>query len=113
MTKVGFAVKIIFQLTQHSRDGQLMLDLMEYLDCGYICKKEDTLDYRVTKFADVESKIIPLFKQYPILGIKYKDFKDICRAVDIMKDKGHLTNEGLNKIIQIKAGINKGREYNS
>lgn len=37
------------------------------------------------------------------------DFEDWCKAASIMKAKGNTTKEGLEKIIKIKAGMNKGR----
>ena len=54
-------------------------------------------------------KIIPLFEKYPILGNKALDFYDFCETASIMKDKGHLTKEGLEKIIKIKGGMNSKR----
>lgn len=37
----GFQVLLCFSITQHSRDEQLMKDLMEYFDCGRIYKKKN------------------------------------------------------------------------
>ena len=54
-------------------------------------------------------KIIPLFQKYPLYGNKTLDFNDFCLIASIMKDKGHTTKEGLEKIIKVKAGMNRGR----
>ena len=35
---------------------------------------------------------------------------DFCKAVDIMKVKGHLTNEGLDQLNKLKKGMNTGRK---
>jgi len=67
-------------------------------------------EYRVTKFFDIENKIIPLLKKYSILGVKSKDFEDWCKAAELIKTKKHLTKDGLDQICQIKAGINRGRK---
>ena len=40
-------------------------------------------------------KIIPFFKKYPIEGVKLKDFHDFCKVADMVKDKKHLTKEGI------------------
>ena len=108
-TKAGEAVQLTFQLTQNIRDEQLMRSLIEYFDCGKIYRRSDAVDLRVRQFSDINDKIIPFFVKYPILGVKYKDFEDFCKVADIMKKKGHLTEEGLGLIRQIKTGINKGR----
>jgi len=36
-------------------------------------------------------------------------FLDFCKVADTMKDGGHLTLEGLEKIQEIKAGMNSLR----
>jgi hypothetical protein len=35
---------------------------------------------------------------------------DFCKAADLMKNKAHLTKEGLDKIISLKSGMNRGRD---
>ena len=44
--------------------------------------------------------------------MKALDFADFCRAAELMKEKKHLTKEGLEEIRQIKAGMNQGRKLN-
>ena len=43
-------------------------------------KKGEVLEFKVFKFYDIDNKIIPLFKKYPIQGIKNKDFKDYATS---------------------------------
>lgn len=108
--RLGVQVKLVFQITQHSRDEQLMRSLIEYLDCGLVFNQTETaVVFKVMKFSDLIEKIIPFFVKYPILGVKAKDFVDWCKVAELMKNKKHLTTEGLNQIRQIKAGMNKGR----
>jgi len=80
-TKLGEAVKVIFTITQHIRDEQLMLNLIKYLDCGNVTKRnrEEAVDFKVIKFSDINNKIIPFFEKYPIQGVKSNDFKDYCK----------------------------------
>jgi len=42
-------------------------------------------------------------------GAKLLDYADFKKAVEIMKNKGHLTKEGLEEICKIKVGMNRGR----
>lgn len=56
-----------------------------------------------------KKKIIPFFEKYPILGEKSRDFKDFCKVAEQMKQKKHLTKEGLDQIREIKEGMNTGR----
>ena len=61
-------VRLIFKITQHSRDEKLMKSLIEYFNCGNIYNRGEALDFKVTKFDDIYFKIIPFFKKYPIRG---------------------------------------------
>ena len=88
-----------------------MISLIEYFDCGRIFKhSENTVVFSVTKFIDIVENIIPFFKKYQIHGVKAKDFEDFCLVAELMKEKKHLTSEGLKQIKKKKAGMNIGRK---
>ena len=106
----GFKVILTFQLTQHSRDEQLLISLIKYLGCGAVSSDREFFRFRVTKLYDITNKIIPFFKKYPILGVKAKDFKDWCLVADMMNKKKHLTEEGLEEIQKIKETMNKKKD---
>lgn len=108
-SKLGVTVKLIYQLVQHSRDEQLVRSFIEYFDCGILVKDKDAFYYRVSKFSDLCDKIIPFFNKYLIQGIKLHDYLDWCKVSELMKNNAHKTEQGLEEIRQIKAGINKGR----
>jgi hypothetical protein len=90
-TKVGVAVRLTFQLTQHGRDERLMRSLIEYLECGAVYKDREFFVFKVTKLEHLTEKIIPLFTKYSILGVKALDFMDFCRVAELLKQKKHLT----------------------
>ena len=108
--KLGIVVQLKLHLAQHERDEVLMKNLIEYLDCGKVYKYKNIVEFQVTKFSDLTDKVLPFFIKYPIQGIKFKDFEDFCQAVEIIKNKGHLTVKGLNEIYKIKENMNTGRE---
>jgi hypothetical protein len=72
-------------------------------------KKNPAIYFIVTKFSDLESKIIPFFAKYPLHGAKLADYVDFVKVAQLIKDKSHLTTEGLNPILKIKSGMNTGR----
>ena len=108
---LGFQCKLMFRITQHTRDEQFMRSLIVYLDCGNIHKHREVFDYLVEKLSDINNKIIPFFNKYQIEGVKSKDFEDFCKAAELMRNKAHLTEEGLSKIREIKSGMNTGRKW--
>lgn len=110
---LGKAVRLIFKMTQHSRDVKLMNFLVSHFGCGKVSSKNESktvLDFEVKNFDNLINIIIPFFQKYPILGIKALDFADFCKVAELIKNKVHLTEEGLEQIQKIKAGMNQGRE---
>ena len=103
-------IELIFQINQHVRDKQLMACIAEYLECGKIYKHSlNAVVYRVSKTSNLNEKVIPFFIKYPVLGIKALDFKDFCSLAELISNKAHYTEEGLEKIISIKANMNTRR----
>lgn len=109
--KLGEAVALKFQITQHSRDGILMESLVTILGCGRIepYSRGPAVNLVVTKLQDITDKILPLFDKYPLQGAKLLDYVDFKRVAELMKAQGHLTQSGLSQIKQIKSGMNRGR----
>lgn len=110
--KAGVGVQLIFTVTQHSRDAELLRSLVTYLDCGKFRTrgaKTEVGDFRAVKISDITAQIIPFFQKYPIQGVKALDFAAFCEAANIMEAKAHLTADGLEEVRQIKSGMNTGR----
>jgi len=112
LSKTGFQVLLNFKITQHLRDEQLLQSFIGFLGCGnYSRLNKDAGDFVVNRLSDLTNKIIPFFKKYPILGIKSKDFEDLKIVAELMSNKEHLTALGLEKIKQIKLGMNRERNW--
>ena len=109
---VGYSVLLVYIIGLHARDNNILKCIKEFLNCGHVYQIGEAFDYRVRKFDDIDNKIIPFFSKHPIYGVKALDFADWCRAAELRKQKKHLTAEGLEKIKQIKAGMNSGRKKN-
>jgi hypothetical protein len=103
----------LFKITQHKNDEVLLTAIKEYFNCGYcyLRKQENTIDFKVTKFSDVNDIIIPFFINNPILGVKSLDFKDWCLVWEMVKKAcwEHKLEEGAIKIREIQRGMNRGR----
>lgn len=108
--RLGLQVQLVFKLTQHSRDEQLMRSLVDYLGCGNIYVDGTVVDYKISKFNDITDKLLPFFQKYPIQGVKLLDYFDFISVIELIKNKVHLTEEGLEQIRKIKSGMNRGRQ---
>jgi hypothetical protein len=109
--KTGTQVKLIFQLTQHTRD-ELHLEIRDdYFGCGkyYISSRKGYGDFQVGKYSDIMEIIIPFFQNNKVVGEKLKDFNDWCKVAYLIKDKLHLTEKGLEQIREIQNSMNKNR----
>ena len=111
-SKLKLAVQLAFIITQHSRDKILLENISKLLKCGRVetRKSGDACDFVVTSFKDFTKYMIPYWKDYPLIGNKSKDCLDFIRVYEIMLNKGHLTEEGLTKIVEIKNSMNTKRE---
>jgi LAGLIDADG endonuclease len=86
-----------------------MNNLMNTLNCGVVSKDDNAVVLTIYKIKDIYNKIIPLFKEYKIKGIKSLDFQDFCKIAKLVNEKAHLTLAGLEEIQKIKLNMNKGR----
>lgn len=103
--KLGMTARLVFALTQHSRDKNLLQGFIEFFGCGYYTERNNKLagDFKVYNLEDISSKIIPFFLKYPLMGSKLLPFNDFCKAANIINEKGHLTQEGLDMLQNIKS----------
>ena len=116
--RTGFSVNSWFILGQHSLipatqgyDKELIVKLKDYLSCGNLRIEKSMVLLRVSKFLDITDKIIPFLDKHPVQGIKYLDYLDFKRVVELIKSKAHITPEGLAEIRNIKEKMNTGRDF--
>lgn len=101
----------MFKITQHEKDEVLLTAIKEHFNYGYCClrKQENTIDFKVTKFSDVNVIIIPFFINSPMLGVKSLDFKDWSLVSEMVKKGEDRLEEGSIKIREIQRGMDRGR----
>lgn len=127
--RTGWKVQARFVITQHERDLELIKEIQSFFTLlerrrsgapftrqeesstviGNIDPKgKDQIHLRITSLEQITNVIIPHFEKYPLITQKKADFYLFKLAVNIMNNKEHLTSEGLQKIVNIKASMNKG-----
>ena len=79
-TKSKVNIQLEFIIFQHERDELLMTSLVEFFGCGNTYTRGNICRFRVTNLTDITTKILPFFKDNPLLGAKFKDFEDFCRV---------------------------------
>jgi hypothetical protein len=111
-TKLGQTIRLMFTITQHNKDKELIASLIDFLGCGniYTYQNNPAIDYKVSKIQDITEILIPILDKYTILGKKNLDYQDFKKAAFLIKNGNHLTEEGMNSILNIKKNMNKGRK---
>jgi LAGLIDADG endonuclease len=74
---------------------------------GTVSSNQSICVFRVRKFQQI-LELVKFFDKYPLISRKRVDYLLFKQIVSIMELKEHLTLEGLQKIINIKATLNFG-----
>lgn len=108
--KLGWSVKIRFQISLHEKDLVLLESIKSYFGgIGSLTQHgKGSIQYRVSSLRDITNVIIPHFLKFPLITKKKADFILFQMVVELVSCKKHLTKEGLEKIISIKGSINLG-----
>jgi hypothetical protein len=105
--KTGYRVKAAFHIGLHIRDIALLEQIQLFFGVGNITKLgAESVQFRVSGLEDLKV-IMNHFDKYPLVTNKQSDYLLFKKVVYIMEQGIHLTIEGLNKIMSIKAVLNK------
>lgn len=106
--KVGWEVIPYFSINLHRKDIPVLLALKDFFGVGNISCSKETGIYQVNSIKDILDIILPHFLAYPLLTQKKADLYLFKLAIELIKNKEHKTLEGIEKLINIKASLNKG-----
>lgn len=68
--KLGYGVCMRIIRGQHSRDRLLINHFINLFDSGYLIETDSYIEFRVSNFKDIYSKVIPFFKRYKELNYR-------------------------------------------
>ena len=111
-SKLDWSVQLKFQIGVHTKDLNLLYKLQQYLggvDIGsiHLAINREMVNYSIDSKKGL-SKLIIHLEKYPLLTKKNADFILFKQAVEIVNNKAHITVQGLNEIVNIKASMNLG-----
>lgn len=106
--KTGWRVQASFSIQLNSIDIPLLELLRSFFGTGNIrnYKRGDSAIYSVRSISDLTNIIIPHFNKFPLLTKKQADFELFKRIIELINNSEHLTIEGLNKVLSIRASMN-------
>lgn len=114
--RTDYRIVLRYFITQRF-DNKVLLDkVADFFKVGYVyCKfqgndkTKTTFVYEVTKQDDIQSVIVPFFKDHSLQGVKQKSFERFARIAEIVKnrqDTRKLTKEELEEVWQLKLTMN-------
>jgi hypothetical protein len=108
--RTGWRVQAIFAIQLHERDIATLYRIKSFFGVGTIVvnKKRGHANYAVRNVKDIYSFIIPHFNKYPLLTQKQADFELFQTIVNLIIQNQHTTPDGLKKIVELRASLNKG-----
>jgi len=107
--KSGWTVRPSFSIGLHVRDRALLDSIQAFFGVGNIRSNKATNSFMYSVYSIKELEvIINHFDKYPLITQKWADYQLFKQVVLLMKNKEHLTTEGISRIICIRASMNKG-----
>jgi hypothetical protein len=93
----------------HTKDKKLLETIRNLFGVGTVrVYEKNSLAYFTVNRIEELSVIIAHFDKYPLISQKRSDFELFKSSHKLISHKEHLTKEGLDKLIAIKASINQG-----
>lgn len=106
--KTGWSINLVFQISLHEKDINLLEQFKLYFGVGGISKHGSaSLKYSVRSHKDMKI-IIDHFDKFPLITNKLKDYKLFKLAYILFVKKEQLSIEGIKKLVSIKSEMNLG-----
>ena len=99
---------LTFQIGLHIDDLEVLKFIQRNLGCGKISISKNKCNFFVNDQASLIYIIMPIFNVVKLKSSKYDQFLVFEKAINLIKNKEHLTIEGLQKILCIKGSLNLG-----
>ena len=110
----GYIIQTSFELGLNYKDKALLENIKHTLGVGniYYNSNDKTYKFKVSNINELINVIIPHFKKYYLITQKHIDFELFSNIVTMVKNKEHLTIQGLQKIVNLKVTLNLGLSDN-
>lgn len=112
-SKFKRSVRLEFTIKMLENETKLLSMVKSFFNCGKLWHypKDNSVRFRIQDISSIKNKVIPHFLKYPLRGTKYLDFLVFKEVFNIIENKDHLTDEGLNKLYILSKSMNKSRKF--
>lgn len=91
----------IFNITQSNLEYNLFIEIQKTLGIGKVYNNRQNVIFVVKPIDEIVDVLIPLFEKYPLKGSKLIAFNNFKTCALMIKEKKHLTLEGLIQIMDL------------
>lgn len=113
--RAGYRIQLHFHLKMQERDKELLEKVRNTIGCGEVYfQKERRANhcqcyrYTVSAEQDIQEIVIPFFTKYSLQSAsKSASFKIFCQIASLIREKKHLTPEGVEEILDLKSRMNQ------
>lgn len=109
--KAGYRVEALFSISLHKKDVRILELIQAFFGgAGKINfeTKRDVVSYLLRSKKHLANILLPHFDEFPLITQKRGDYILFKQAFELISNDAHLTLDGLNKIVAIKAKLNLG-----
>lgn len=97
----------IFNITQSKIEFDLFIEIQKKLGIGKVYNNRQNVIFVVKSIDEIVEVLLPLFDKYPLRGSKLEGYNIFKTVALMIKEKKHLTLEGLIQILNLSYFMNK------
>ena len=107
--KIGLPIRPvpIFNITQSKIEFDLFIEIHKKLGIGKVYNNRQNVIFVVKSIDEIVEVLLPLFDKYPLRGSKLVGYNIFKTVALMIKEKKHLTLEGLIQILNLSYFMNK------
>ncbi len=105
---IPWKVSACFNISQ--RDPVILALFKRHLACGTMRQRRDGVwYYEVNNLTAIWENVIPFFDHFGFLSAKKKrDFAKFRKVAEMLRERRHLTKEGIEEILKLRSDMNDG-----
>ncbi len=106
--RFGWEVRPSFSVSQNAERAELLHHLQSMWECGSIRpdRSDKTLKFEVRNICDLVQRVVPHFRDYPLLSSKQADVIRFSHVCQLVFEGKHHEREGLEQIVSIAMEMN-------
>ena len=113
--RLGIEVRPSFSVSQGSSSRDLIEKISLFFNSANsnIRADQHVVIYETRKLKHILTEVIPHFERYPLASNKQNDFLKFRRVCSMLKQKDHLTKDGIKDILKIAYSMNLDSQFES